>query len=84
MVQWLSNNIAHDSVTAVQEVMKMIFLGCMCNSVRMCTLYLGCNSVLYELCTVWSSVIVNSALSRMIHAVMPCAKLSQELCVVLL
>ena len=47
-----------------------------------CTL--ECNSVLCEICTVWSSVIVNSALSRMIHAVMPCAKLSQELCVVLL
>jgi len=41
-----------------------------------CTL--ECNSVLCETCTVWSSVIVNSALSRMIHAVMPCAKLIES------
>jgi len=47
-----------------------------------CTL--ECNSVLCETCTVWLSVIVNSALSRTIHAVMPCAKLSQELSVALL
>ena len=35
-----------------------------------------------EPCTLRSSVIVNSALSRMIHTIMPCA-FSQELCVAL-